>query len=105
MTIKEALKVKSENLTVSDGKLDLVLLEASLNGAETYEPISDAQPLDMTYLTLLLESITVLEQKEDDVSIKYSNNLKDIVSAICRKYGLPDPFAVAKPTVTQRLIW
>lgn len=105
MTIKEALKAKSENLKVTDGKLDLVLLEASLDGAQTYDPILNAKKLDMVYVTLLLESIAVLEQKEDDISIKYSSNYKDLVSAIYRKLDLRDPFAIAKPTVKQVQIW
>lgn len=105
MTIKEALKTKAENLSISDGKLDLVLLEASLNGSAEYDPNLNAKKLDMVYVTLLLESISVLELKEDDVSIKYSNNYKDLVSAIYRKWDLRDPFAVAKPTVTQRNLW
>lgn len=105
MTIKEALKAKSENLTVTDGKLDLVLIEASLNGAQTYDIILNAKKLDMVYVTLLLESITITEQSEDDVSINYSNNLKDIVSAIYTKWGLYNPYASAVAKVTQKIIW
>lgn len=105
MTIKEALKTKSDNLTVSSGKLDLVLLEASLDGASKYNPVTDGKDLDMAYVTLLLETIQVTELKEDDVSIKYSNNLKDIVSAIYRRWGMIDPYAVLKPTVKQVNLW
>ncbi|RQO79138.1 hypothetical protein DBR40_05305 [Pedobacter sp. KBW01] len=101
MTIKEALKTKSENLTVSDGKLNLVLLESNLSGTDTYNPDANEKAVDMAYLTLLLESISVSEIREDDVAIKYTNNLKEIVSAICKKWGLPDPYAVAKPSVKQ----
>ena len=105
MTIKEALKIKSENLTVSDGKLDLALLEGSLNGAEIYNPTVNAKKIDMIYVTLLLESISITEIREDDVSIKYSNNLKEIVSAIMLKWGLKDPYATVKPTVKQVFRW
>lgn len=105
MTIKEALKTLSENLTVSDGKLDLSLVNAGLNGATTYDPATHEKVVDMVYVTLLLSSISITEFKEDDVSIKYSNNLKDIVSVIYRKWGMTDPFAPLKPTVKQKLIW
>ena len=104
MTIKEALKTLSENLTVSDGKLHLALINAGLNGTTLYTP-EDEQKVDMVYITLLLTSITISELKEDDVSIKYTADLKGIVSYIMRKWGLVDPFAIAKPKVTQRLIW
>lgn len=105
MTIKEALKTKSENLTVSDGKLDLVLIDASLDGTLSYNPNTNGKAVDLAYVTLLLESISISELREDDVSIKYTNNLIDIVSAIYRKYGMTDPFASAKPTVKQKVIW
>lgn len=101
MTIKEALKTLSENLTVSDGKLDLSLVNAGLNGASLYVPATHEKVVDMVYITLLLFSISITELREDDVSIKYSNNIKDIVSAIYRKWGMPDPYAIAKPTVKQ----
>lgn len=101
MTIKEALKTLSENLTVSDGKLDLSLLNAGLDGATQYDPEAHEKVIDMVYITLLLFSISIVELKEDDVSIKYSNNLKDIVSAMYRKWGMIDPFAPLKPTVKQ----
>lgn len=104
MTIKEALKTLSENLTVSDGKLDLALINAGLNGTALYTP-EDEQKVDMVYVTLLLTSITISELREDDVSIKYTADLKGIVSAIYRKWGLVDPFAIAKPKVKQVQIW
>lgn len=105
MTIKEALKTKSENLTVSDSKLDLVLIESTLNGGAEYDPQRDGKELDLVYVTLLLFSISIVELKEDDVSIKYSNNLKDIISAIYRKYKMFDPYADLKPTVKQVKLW
>ncbi|RZM10379.1 MAG: hypothetical protein EOO88_48230 [Pedobacter sp.] len=104
MTIKEALKTLSENLTVSDGKLDLALINAGLIGTTLYTP-EDEQAIDMVYVTLLLTSITISELKEDDVSIKYTADLKGIVSAIYRKWVLVDPFAIAKPKVKQVQIW
>ncbi|RYF26560.1 MAG: hypothetical protein EOO42_01275 [Flavobacteriales bacterium] len=105
MTIKEALKTLSENLTVSDGKLDLALINANLNGATTYIPATHERELDMVYLTLLLTSITLAEVREDDVSIKYAADLRGIASAYYRKWKMIDPFAPLKPTVKQKLIW
>lgn len=105
MTIKEALKSKAENLTVSDGKLDLVLLEAGLDGTNEYSPLTNGKEVDMAYVTLLLTAIQVTEVREDDVSIKYANNLKSIVSSIYIKWGMLDPFASAKPTVKGVNLW
>lgn len=105
MTIKEALTTKTQNLSLTGGQIDLALLEGKLNGAASYNPEVDGKALDMVYITLLLESISVSEIREDDVSIKFTNANKGIVSAISRKWGLVDPFAPARPTVKQRFIW
>lgn len=105
MTIKEALTTKTSTLRLSSAELDLALLEAGLDGASAYNPSTQAQEVDMVWAGLLLTTIQLIEVREDDVSIKYSNNLKDIVSAIYRKWGMIDPFAIAKPSVTQVNFW
>ncbi|RZJ86763.1 MAG: hypothetical protein EOO20_17605 [Chryseobacterium sp.] len=105
MTIKEALTTKAENLSLSSAKIELALYEANLDGATQYNVDEYGMKLDLVYVTLLLESISVSEVREDDVSIKFTSDLRGIVSAIMRKWGLVDPFAIAKPKVTQRLIW
>ena len=99
MTIKEALITKTEQLTLADGALDLAILEAGLDGNATYSPSTDGKAVDMVWAGLLFTTIQVTERREDDVSIKYSNNLQAMYSAIMRKWGLPDPFAIPKPTV------
>lgn len=105
MTIKEALTTKTSTLRLSSAELDLALLEAGLDGASAYDPSSQAQEIDMVWAGLLLTTIQLIEVREDDVSIKYSSDLKGIYSFLMNKYGLPDPFAVAKPTVTQVNFW
>ncbi|MCX3266544.1 DUF6706 family protein [Pedobacter agri] len=105
MTIKEALTTKAENLSLSSAKIELALYEGNLDGATQYDPTTMGMALDLVYVTLLLESISISEVREDDVSIKYTNDSKGIVSAIYRKWGLVDPFAPAKPRVTQKQIW
>ena len=105
MTIKEALTTKASSLRLSSAELDLALLEAGLDGASAYNHSSQAKEVDMVWAGLLLTTIQLIEVREDDVSIKYSSDLKGIYSAIMNKYGLVDPFAVAKPTVTQKFIW
>lgn len=105
MTIKEALTTKTKSLNLTDADLDLALLEAGLNGLSDYDPDTDGKAVDMIWAGLLLTTIQITEVKEDDVSIKYSTDLKAIYSWIMRKWGLPDPFMVAKPTVKQRLFW
>jgi hypothetical protein len=105
MTIKEALTTKTLTLSLADGVLDLAILEAELDGNATYDPKTDGMAVDMVWAGLLLTTIQVVEVKEDDVSIKYATDLRGLYSAIMRKWGLPDPFAVAKPTVTQVNFW
>ncbi|RZJ90972.1 MAG: hypothetical protein EOO20_06580 [Chryseobacterium sp.] len=105
MTIKEALTTKAENLSLSSAKIDLALFEGDLNKDAQYDPKADGKALDLVYVTLLLESISVSEVREDDVSIKFSADLRGIVSSIYRKWGLVDPFAPARPTVKQKQIW
>ena len=105
MTIKEALTTKTYTLRLSSAELDLALLEAGLDGASAYNPSAQAQEVDMVWAGLLLTTIQLIEVREDDVSIKYSTDLKGIYSAIMNKYGLPYPFAVAKPTVKQVNFW
>jgi hypothetical protein len=105
MTIKEALSTKTSALKLSSAELDLALLEAGLDGASAYDPSTQAKEVDMVWAGFLLTTIQVTEVKEDDVSIKYSTDLKGIYSSIMRKYGLVDPFAIAKPKVTQKFIW
>jgi len=105
MTIKEALSTKVKSLSLTSGEIDLALLEAGLDGASAYDPTAQGMEVDLVWAGFLLTTIQVTELKEDDVSIKYSNNLKDIVSAIYLKWGLVDPFAIAKPTVKQVNLW
>lgn len=107
MTIKEALTIKVKKLALSPEDIDLLLEESKLIGADTYDVDVNGKAVDLAYAGLLLTQIHVIEQKEDDVSIKFSTDMKGIYSAIMRKWGLPDPFAVviAKATVTQRNFW
>lgn len=103
MTIKEALTTKTRQLSLNSDEIDLALIEAGLNGSSNYNPITQGQEVDMVWAGLLLTTIQVTEIKEDDVSIKYSTDLKGTYSAIMRKWGLEDPFLVIvpKPTVKQ----
>jgi len=105
MTIKEALTTKTRNLSLTSADIDLALYEAKLNGAAQYDVDAMGKALDMVYVTLLLESISVSEMKEDDVSVKFTNDNKGIVSALYRKWKMADPFAPLKPTVKQKQIW
>ncbi|WP_443945599.1 DUF6706 family protein [Pedobacter sp. AW1-32] len=105
MTLKEALKTKAENLSLSSAKIELALFEGNLEKDAGYDPKTMGKAIDLVYVKLLLESISVSEVREDDVSIKYTSDLKSIVSAIMRKWDLTDPFAIAKPKVTQKQIW
>lgn len=103
MTIKGALTIKVKKLALSSEDIDLLMEESGLTGSNTYNYETDGKNVDLAYAGLLLTQIHVTEQKEDDVSIKYSTDMKGIYSAIMRKWGLVDPFAivVAKPTVRQ----
>ncbi|WP_285011205.1 DUF6706 family protein [Pedobacter faecalis] len=105
MTIKEALSTKTEQLTLASGALDLAILESGLDGTATYDPGTNGKDVDLVWAGLLLTVIQVTEVREDDASVKYAGNLREIYSAIMRKWGLVDPFAAAKPTVRQRVIW
>ncbi|SMC53213.1 DUF6706 family protein [Pedobacter nyackensis] len=101
MTIKEAL-IDTISITLPSGRIDKALIDAELNGASDYTK-ADEKAVDMVYAGLLLTTIHVTEIKEDDVSIKYTTDLKGIYSAIMRKWNLVDPFlvVVAKPIVRQ----
>lgn len=99
MTIKEAFAIKTKNLQLTDKDMDLYLLEAGLDGAAEYNYAAQGKVLDLTYAELLLSVIYVSEQREDDVSIKYTADLKGIYSAIMRKWNMKDPFAASRPTV------
>lgn len=105
MTIEEALAIKTKNLTLTEGEIQLLALEAGLDGSAAYNPLTDGQKVDLAYAGLLLTIIHVTEVKEDDVSIKCSSDLRSIYSAIMRKWGLPDPFAIGAPTVRQVPFW
>jgi len=105
MTIKEALSTKTKPLSLSSEELDLALLEAGLIGTADYIPDTDGKAVDLVYAGLLLTSIHVTEQREDDVSIKLAADWKVIYSAIMRKWGMKDPFAVAEPKVRGVRIW
>lgn len=105
MTIKEAISTKTKSLSLTSAELDLALLEAGLDGASAYDPSTQAKEVDMVWAGFLLTTIQVTEVKEDDVSIKYSSDLKAIYSAIMRKWEMIDPFAIPKPKVTQKFIW
>jgi hypothetical protein len=104
MTIKEALEIKTRPLSLEAGVLDLAILEADLIGTAEYDP-KEGKAVDLVWIGLLLTTIRVTEVKEDDVSLKFTGDLRGIVSALCLKWGIPDPFAPAKPTVKQKLIW
>lgn len=105
MTIKEALTIKVKSLSLSEQEVDLAIADAKLIGTADYDADVNGKEVDLVWAGLLLTTIHVTEIKEDDVSIKRSTNYKDIYSAIMRKWGLPDPYAIAKPMVTQKLIW
>ena len=105
MTIKEALTIKTQPLSLTPEALDLALIEAGLDGSSTYMPDTQGRSVDMVWAGLLLSTIQVTEVKEDDVSIKYATDLRGIYSWLMRKWGLIDPFAAAKPTVTQVNFW
>jgi hypothetical protein len=99
MTIKEAFAIKTKNLLLTDKELDLYLLEAGLDGSAEYVYADHGRPVDLTYAELLLSAIYVSEKREDDVSVKYTADIKGIYSAIMRRWGLIDPFAAGRPTV------
>lgn len=103
MTIKEAL-LDTVSFDIPVGRIDKALIDAELNGAAVYTK-ADEKAVDLCAAGLLLTTIQVTELKEDDVSIKYATDLRGIYSAIMRKWGLTDPFATLKPTVTQKLFW
>lgn len=103
MTIREALTIKVKKLSLSSEEIDLLLEESKLIGAADYNYDLNGKDVDLAYAGLLLETIHVSEKREDDVAIKYSTDMKGIYSAIMRKWGLIDPFAVIvkKPSVRQ----
>lgn len=105
MTIKQALAIKVKKLSLSSEDLDLLLEESKLIGAADYNFDLNGKDIDLAYAGLLLETIHVSEKKEDDVTIKYSTDMKGIYSAIMRKWGLVDPFApvIKKPSVRQKV--
>ncbi|AMR34138.1 hypothetical protein A0256_23150 [Mucilaginibacter sp. PAMC 26640] len=105
MTIKEALTTKTASLSISSAVLDLAIIEAGLIGISDYDPTDNGKAVDLVWAGLLLTTIQVTEQKEDDVSVKFSTDLKGIYSWIMRKWGLLDPFAPVKPTVRQVNFW
>lgn len=105
MTIKEALTTKTRNLGVTSEDLDLALLEAGLDGSTDYTPSTDGEAVDMVWAGLLLSVIRVTEVREDDVSIKWSSDMKGIYSWLMRKWGMDDPFATPVPRVTQKMFW
>jgi hypothetical protein len=107
MTIKEALTTKTTNLGVSPGELDLAILEAGLTGTAVYDPTIQGKEVDLVWAGLLLSTIRVTEVREDDVSIKYTTDLRGIYSWLMRKWGLVDPFepVVIKPTVKRVYLW
>jgi hypothetical protein len=107
MTIKEALTTKTTNLGLTSEALDLAILEAGLTGTAEYIPTTQGKEVDLVWAGLLLSTIRVTELREDDVSIKYTTDLRGIYSYLMRKWGLVDPFAVVvvKPTVKQVMFW
>jgi hypothetical protein len=109
MTIKEALniKLKKQKLILTDEELALVLEESKLIGTADYDYDLNGKGVDLAFAGLLLETVRVTEVREDDVSIKYSNDLKTLISWLYTKWGLPDPFAVVvpKPIVKQVNFW
>lgn len=105
MTLKEALTTKALSLSLTDGEIDLALIEAELDGSADYAPATQAKDLDLVYAGLLLSAIHVTEVREDDVAIKRAGDLRGIYSAIMRKWKLVDPFAVGKPSVRQINPW
>lgn len=109
MTIKEALtiKLKKQKLIIDDQEMDLLLEESKLIGTADYDYDLNGMSVDLAFAGLLLETIRVTEVKEDDVAIKYSNDLKTLISFLYKKWGLPDPFevVVSKPVVRQVRVW
>lgn len=109
MTIKEALtiKLKKQKLILTDQEMDLLLEESKLIGTDNYDFDLNGKNVDLAFAGLLLETVRVTEVKEDDVSIKYSNDLKTLISSIYKKWGLEDPFAVviSKPKVKGVRLW
>lgn len=103
MTIREAL-INTISISLPAGKIDKALIDAGLNGSADYAK-ADEKAIDLVWAGLLLTTIQVTEVREDDVSIKYATDLRSVYSAIMRKWGLVDPFAVAKPTVKQLNYW
>lgn len=103
MTIKEAL-IDTISINLPAGRIDKALIDAELNGSSDYTK-ADEKAVDMVWAGLLLTTIQVTEVREDDVSIKYATDLKGIYSALMSKWGLDDPFAVARPVVKQKLFW
>ena len=105
MTIKEALIAELEPITISDAKMNKALQAQQLDGETTYIAADHERGVDLAYAGLLLTKVMVSEVREDDVSIKFTTTYGPIVSWLYKKWGLPDPFAIAKPTVTQKLFW
>ncbi|MEO6522242.1 MAG: DUF6706 family protein [Mucilaginibacter sp.] len=107
MTIKEALTTKTAALSLAPGVLDLEILEGGLIGTAEYNPTTDGMEVDLVWAGLLLTTIQVTELREDDISMKWSTDLRGIYSWIMRKWGLVDPFLVVipKPTVKQIRFW
>lgn len=107
MTIKGALTIKVKKLALSAEDIELLLEESKLTGSDVFDIDVNGKAVDLAYAGLLLTMIHVTEKKEDDVSIKFSTDMRGIYSAIMRKWGLPDPFEVIvkKPTVRQRLFF
>ena len=101
MTIKEALQAELSPIDIADGKLMKALSESDLEPSATYVAADHEKLVDITFAGLLMKLIAVSEEREDDLSTKYSTNYAGIISGIYKKWGLTDPYAIAKPIVRQ----
>ncbi|WPU91797.1 DUF6706 family protein [Mucilaginibacter sabulilitoris] len=105
MTIKEAL-TSTVNFPLPDTAIEKALIDNDLNGSETYAK-SDAKAVGVCMAGLLFTLITSADVTEDDVWIKLPQRdvLLRAYSSLCRKWGIPDEFAVPTPTVKQVRLW
>jgi hypothetical protein len=107
MTIKEAL-ISTVNFAIPDNRIEKALIDASLSGSAIYAKDAE-RAIDMCMAGLLLTLMTTADVTEDDVSIKIPDRaqLLKVYSFLLKKWGETDPTVtpVAKPTVTQRLLW
>jgi hypothetical protein len=105
ITVKEAL-TSTVAFQLPDTAIQKALIDGRLNGAALYTE-SDARPVAVAMTGLLFTLITTADVTEDDVSIKLPQRdvLLKVYSALCTQWGIPNPFAPAKPTVKKIAFW